>query len=65
MSPEKHDLLLDLEDHLSYVRDAKNDLQLAIDTHCPKPSYIQKLRNNLHEAEMQVRDIRVKLRETE
>jgi len=55
-----HMLLLDLEDHNGYVRDAKEELQSYLTEYgsrCPE------LEENLEEAKRQVEEIRKQIRE--
>jgi len=60
MTPEQHILLLDLEDHHSYVQDAEHEIEsykFAFGVSCPK------LEENLEEAVRQVAEIRKQIRE--
>jgi chromosome segregation ATPase len=60
MNQELNNLLLDLEDHQSYVRDAENDIASYFTEYgCNCPD----LEQNLEEAQSQVEDIRRQIRE--
>lgn len=61
MNHELNNLMLDLEDHLSYVRDAENDIAEALEN--GEVNMGGKLAQNLTEAQNQVEDIRRQIRE--